>query len=524
MNYSNSNVLLNEPYSNQIRNELINLAKQLGTNVEFNSDVWFCDKLKKSDGHSNKKYILRFDKINKKYKEIIKYYILKEIGNIQISTLHTKISYFNLFFKFLETECNCIDLRLVDEIIINKFKIYLQKQKHSKGWKQSVYSAIYKFFKVMHDWPELPKYTPISRNNPFTRTFKDKKIKGKYIPDFVSSQIDGLFLNTKLPIHYRLTYWLLRSIPSRISEIAGMKIGCLKEYQNNYIITIPTWKQNGGYINEEKRLIHIKYEGHGKYLIDLIKQQEHIAKSLQNNVDKKNLLFTVYKTRLNGKKFKETGEIEFIKENTVVIFNESNMAIMLRNICRRFKITDENGKLFTLSSHQLRHTGITDRLYHGFTLVEIRDMTSHKGNQMLWNAYHHIQPEESKKIQNKVIDKKYNDTDNMPVYFRGRILNIDKKTEKRLLRNPRAYEISDGKYSLGICSNILSCSSGLFECLSCEYFIPDYDSLEYYEEQVKIWKKKVHLFRNQRQALENAQYNLNCYKAIVEKIKNNIYK
>lgn len=71
---------------------------------------------------------------------------------------------------------------------------------------------------------------------------------------------------------------------------------------------------------------------------------------------------------------------------------------------------------------------------------------------------------------------------------------------------------------LGICSDISACKSDLFECLSCNNFEPNIDELAYFEEQVSEWEEKTRLFKNNKYMFENAQYNLDLNKKIVNKI------
>lgn len=47
---------------------------------------------------------------------------------------------------------------------------------------------------------------------------------------------------------------------------------------------MPTWKQNGGYLEPQLRRIYLKYSGHGKFLIDMIREQQEIARSLQSSL------------------------------------------------------------------------------------------------------------------------------------------------------------------------------------------------------------------------------------------------
>ena len=70
---------------------------------------------------------------------------------------------------------------------------------------------------------------------------------------------------------------------------------CLKKVADgHFCLFIPTWKQNGGHMKPIQRVIHIKEEGMGEYLIGLIREQQSLARELQEFMpdDKKGGLFT----------------------------------------------------------------------------------------------------------------------------------------------------------------------------------------------------------------------------------------
>ncbi|MBU3154471.1 hypothetical protein [Clostridium estertheticum] len=123
--------------------------------------------------------------------------------------------------------------------------------------------------------------------------------------------MDIAFKDGCIPLHQRLMYWLLRCIPSRVNEICAMNIDCIKPFDGHFVIFIPTTKADGGYKEPEMRHIHIGDVGMGKYILDLIKKQQKIAKKLQKDINAKNLLFTYYGTKLSAIKYDKTGEIVF---------------------------------------------------------------------------------------------------------------------------------------------------------------------------------------------------------------------
>ncbi len=514
-NLANIKDIRNSEELEKIKSELLN---RLGTNILFEEDTWVCDKLKDSPSKARNQYTLYFKTIPERYRVLAKQFSLME--NIKVSTLRNELFRLVKFFSFLEYECAGIEVSSIDSRIINNFELYLNKSNLAKRMKNDIWHCTYKFFFVLHEFNELPNAIPISKYNPWKITKKDIKVDKKYIPKNILEQLDELFKNEQLPTYYRLTYWLMRSIPSRASEIVGMKIECIKPYMNNFILIIPSWKQNGGYLQPQLRYIHIKNTGHGKMILDLVKEQQIIAKGLQSNINEsdRGMLFTI-----NTATYKKDRHIGYNYSKIARILRSNRITSLLNVCCERYNIKDENGDIYYISSHQLRHNGITDRLYSGFSLIEIRDMTAHQSNTMIIDSYKHIIKEENRKLQEKVISKE-NKSINTPLYFRGKVLNLSEDIEKRLLQNPRAYMISDGKDELGICTDIIGCKGNVFECLSCIKFAPKVEQIEFYNKQIKIWERKCVLFRNQKLALENAEYNLKLYKIILSKIKITIEK
>ncbi len=516
----NDFVSIRPDYYDGLKEELKTLLPIIGSNIDFHSDTWFCDKRKRNGGHQNTTYTLYFASCPPEYCEIAKYYALMRIREkVSISGLSTDIWALGVFFQFIEDNYKGLELYQANRSLILDYEQYVRTLEREKSSKEAMFTAVNNFFKTMRDWAEMPDKMPIDGSNPFNRTKEDRKNDDKYIPEFITNQLDIIFKDERIPITQRLLYWIPRSIPSRISEVTGMVIECLKpsfQGKGHWVIFMPTWKQSGGYMKPEIRPIYLKEEGHGAYLINLIREQQAIAKSLQSETEEKDLLF-IYKQSVfsNELKIKTGDKVHYETRNVISIANPSSVARMFNRICERYDIRDESKKPYRFTSHQLRHNGITDRIYEGFSLIEIRDMTGHKGEQMIVQSYIHEVPDKIKEKQQLVNSRKNDGSDKAPVYFKGRILNMDKLQEDRLLKNPRSHRIG----RLGICSDITNCSGDLYECLGCDFFVPNADELDYFEEEVKQWSKKVEVFKSHQFMRENAEYNLALNKKIVEKIK-----
>lgn len=517
MEYSFSRVRKNY---NKLRNQLKQHLPEMGSNIIFEEDKWFLDKLKRSPGEGNEANTFYFKPIPIKYKDLSKYYALQRcISKIATRTIATNIFSISKFLIYLVEYYPDISLSRVNKTLINQYELYLKASSYSKGTKETYWTGMSSFFITLHGWDEMPAVLPVRKLfNPFVRTKADRKIERKYIPEYVTNQLDVVFKDERIPLERRLAYWIMRSVPSRVTEVCSIKLDCLKpsyEGDGNWVIFIPTWKQSGGYREPEIRPIHIKYDGHGKYLIDLLREQQNVAISLQNRLEssQKEMLFTYSKKHFNPNLFRHKGIASWCELSLACIANQNTVKGWFNTICKTYKIVDEKGLPYNFTSHQLRHNGITDRLYEGFSLIQIRDMTGHKGNQMIQTSYVHEQPEKLLEKQRAINQSSVKQS---PVYFKGRILLMDKEQEKRLLMNPRANRV--GK--LGICSDISSCEPGSFECLDCDYNIPDADELEYFEEQVRVWTRKVEQFKNHQFMREHAEYNLKLHQNVVDKIKN----
>lgn len=503
-----------------VEDNKLSLLDELGTNIDFNDDIWVCDKYRRNISHSGESYKLYFRTTPFQYREIVKYYCLSKGGNI--ITLNGEIENLRYFFEFLSSKHNGIPLKDVNKRHIYDYELYVQSLELSKSTKKDLFPTLRRFFEYMHEHDDMPETNPVSVVNPFKISRSELKFFKKYIPKSVIKQLDLMHKNEIIPLHHRLLYWIMRSIPSRVSEVVAMKLDCIKPYGNDWVIVIPTWKGNGGYKSPQNRLIHVQNKGHGKFLLELIREQQVVSKMLQDKMDKekRGLLFTVERYQFDGLHYKKTGNMRYIKHDVPpYVVNQKSVNNMMQNNIKRFGVKGEDGKIYNLTSHQLRHNGITDRLYAGFSTVEIRDMTGANVDESIIDSYYHSVPEKNKEISNNIKARYTEKLLKEPAYYKGRIMNIDKNIEKKILSNPRAYEITDGENTLGLCTDITGCKSGLFQCLDCDYFAPNIDSVEYFEKQVEIWKEKCRLFKGQREGLENAKYNLSCYRALLIKIQ-----
>lgn len=173
-----------------------------------------------------------------------------------------------------------------------------------------------------------------------------------------------------------------------------------------------------------------------------------------------------------------------------------------------------------MATHQFRHNGIMDRLASEFTTAQIAEMTGHHGDAMIYNAYSHLDlmPETIREKQNYVLGDRH-DSEERYVLFGGRILNMDEQMEQRLMKNLRAHRVRGG-----ICNDITNCKSDMWNCLECKAFVADAEQIEYYREQVVLWREKQIRFSAFTLICENAKRNAELFESVLKSIETDVQR
>ena len=503
------------------REQLLRLLDTIGFDICFSYNIWICDKRIENKHEKKESHTIYFTGITDYYLELVKYYTLVRIKqNKSNSTIIGEVRWISLFLRFLTENFGEIELINTDLNISNQFIKYLNYNYNSEASKCTIWISIKNFYENLKKWSEFPDCNPfedIPYNPP-------KKYDYKIIPEEVAKKLDIIFMDERIPLNQRLIYWICRCYPSRISEVCEMKIDSIKPYNGKYVMMIPIRKEDGGYKESEIKPQYLEYVGKQKYIIDLIREQQEVARKLQNDIEAKDLLFTYRGTKFNRFEYRRTGKIIYSETKNIRCFDEKSVNYFLQTICNIFDIRDNDGKIFNITSHQFRHNGITDRLRDGFTVVQIREMVKLKGDAVIIESYNHLNltPEVMHKKQRKVIEKHNNES--RPAYFRGRMLNLEKEVADRILRNVRAHKVPGG-----LCRDIITnCESKMFACLDCDMHIDDVDDLPYFEEQIILWKEKMINFTAFPLMLENAKYNYSLHlrhanniKCTIKEVENN---
>ena len=496
----NRNISVNvvPSYEEYLKERYISYLETLGENIIFDDDKWVCDKKKKRLSETNLNVTIYFSKVRREYKEMIKLFaIIRIMSNASIAVVKNDIFRISEYLDFVNGN---LDVSYESAM---RYKQYLDMTGLSETTLHSKWGSVNKFYEIMNGY-ENKKYQMCFANNPYD---SHKKHDYKYIPDTVAQQLDRVFYYEDVDETIRCVYWILRLVPSRISEVLNIKIDCLKPFDGHYCLFIPTWKQNGGRREPIMRCIHIENKGMGGYLISLIHKQQNMSKELQKFMpeNKKDALFT-YRT------------VNHMPDGTKNMTNQYRVVSWpvisrkFEKICEKYSIRNELGEIYKVTTHQFRHNGITDRLEKGFTVEQVTDITGHHGSTMLLDAYSHLnlKPETILKVQNSVISEIEKDY----TAFNGQVMNCSQEQEDIIMKNVRAHKVRGG-----ICRDITGCKSDMMNCLECQYFKPDSEQLEYYKEQLELWEQKADKFKAMPMIRANAERNIKLLKRVVDTLQ-----
>lgn len=496
-----------ENYNYKQKERYLELLQQLGTSINFHENIWVCDKRIRSAAEELSHVSIRFTKIPEAYKELCKYFaVMRLLNGCTVRTVQGNVTSLTPFLKFLSEAYSNLQISACDTSIASSFKAHLDASPLDTQTKRNIWSSACNLLKAMDGFDGMKCKNPFSVNPYLCK----RKLDSKYIPESVAKVLDTVFMNENIDLYMRCLYWTLRLIPSRISEVLGMKIDCIKPFNGNFVLFIPTWKQNGGHMEPVLRSIHLREEGIAGHLIGLIREQQIASTVLQCQLpeSKQSALFS-YRRVIHYKNRKVS------RSSNANVLTLGNAAYHFTRICEQYGIYGEDGEIYNLTSHQFRHNGISDRLEAGFTFEQISSMTGHHGDAMIWNAYSHLslKPEMIVERQRYILEEP-ECVENNYILFGGRILHMEEQLEKRLLKNLRAHRVPGG-----ICSDVTGCKSDMWNCLGCESFIPDKDQLSHFEDQAAAWRDKAERFAGFPLIHASSLRNAALFEQIIKKLR-----
>lgn len=329
---------MDEQYSVYEKQRYRDFLSSLSGSIAFEDDSWYCEKQLKNVSHNRNHVSISFRQVPETYREMVKYYaVIRLMNGIGVYTISCRVRNIAIFLQFL----GGAPLTDFTFCTASRFKEFLDSRRYTEKARYTIWAASDNFLNVMNGYDGIPLRNPLYKN-PYTA---GERLDYKYIPDFVARQLDMAFMKESVPLHIRTVYWLLRFIPSRISEILGMEIDCLKPFDGHYCLTIPTWKQNGGYKEPILRIIHIRDEGMGGYLLTLIREQQKTSLSYQEFLqpDKKGALLT----RRQSTRYRD-GRMCY--KNVYGPLTYTQVRDSFRRICDECHIRDEKGERYTVTT------------------------------------------------------------------------------------------------------------------------------------------------------------------------------
>lgn len=527
----NKDYKISDNHSENLKELLIGRITQLGK-FQFSDDSWYFSK-KHIDSLPKGSYTITFHQVPCKYRDLVKYYAL--LSRTSTSVTLKKCLKIAQFFKFIDRHYPEICLEKINRTHVNAFEYELRLSNSSTNNKHVAYASIHDFFMKLTDFNEMPNVIPTKDRNPFpVENGKQKEL----LPVEVLRKWDLAMKdqNLNIPLEFRTVYWLIRSFPNRITEVLSMKRDCIRSFYSEYVIQIPTFKQSGGYGREEIKPIPVIYSGHGKYVIDLIKNlqiqnEKFLSNSSVNKSFKTDFLFIVHHWRFVDNDGKPGIQFNSCFLQKLKNWTGTDVNKLLEQLAVILNIRDHNGTLVIPKTHQFRHNAVTDRLYTvGYTTEQVRKLTGHK-NENMTKYYTHQLVEKHKEIHQKI--EGLRNPNKSPVSFRGKILNLDERTTQQLSKDSRRYLTweANGKKGVGICSDITGCNpkgtSVHFECYACDWFVP---KLEYYNDYIaekNHWENVIDRTSNDPKRVahfENAVRNVSYLERIINICENGIEK
>ncbi|MGE4544057.1 MAG: hypothetical protein AB7D06_08110 [Pedobacter sp.] len=583
-----------EVYEENSDLKLYELLSTYSSAAKPSDNAWVMDKsVSGAKNISNDEKTLRFITIPEAYREPIKLYALYRLQTgVSLNTTRVAVSNLVPFCEFLNEHNIWFDS--VDRQSMTLFQARLTSQKLAQRTRNSYWSAVDVFYSSMVGWPFSPIKFPVPRPNPFLRS---KRSEVKPVPEYVLAQIDKIYSAETTPLERRVAYWLHRLIPNRGTEVSSMQIDCLKPNRKGYMsVLIPEYKQSGNPDGPGRILVTtVKLEGMGAFLVDLIKQQQAVARQLQKDlpIKKRGFLLTyTWKHRatdntpqqrdalVRAKKCIEYMREHHLAENQTALLKmgpklsppekrlshqtfhspymqaflddvkfgcggpsviddalidkhtppcppvswfekadkpqvatRRNVYIWLYRELPKEHVVDEDGNLYSINPHQLRHNNVTDRMAEGWTTHQVMAETGHRNERMIEDTYDHSQDERQKKVADKIRERK-----GESIFFKGKIINSDAAEKILLERNIKAQRVG----RLGICADMTSCGSGLFQCLGCDYLIPDAEERDYYLNKISEYEDKAHKAEAMAHdsLMNNALNKASLYKKLIERIDN----
>ena len=293
----------------------------------------------------------------------------------------------------------------------------------------------------------------------------------------VIEQLDSYFFDPGIiiPLQYRTVYMLLRLISNRISEVLFMSINCITYPDvDTYSISIPTQKATAYHMPEYHhypKKLSGREEG---YLYRCICELQEYARSCQNYLECQHQ------------------ELLFVSSTGRTIVTTADVNKYLKCFCAAYNIKDASGTPTAITTHDLRHTAVVERLKYGIIspYQTMRESAHRTISQTMAYGYasEHDETKRLSQISRELL-KEYAPT--QPIMDDASPREITPKKFLALKEDPNTRLLLDGSICLS-----RSCKPSFDECSSCKSFQVD----PMYQEPLKNY---ITLLTDRSQMLKN---------------------
>lgn len=268
----------------------------------FHEDSWILNK-RSDKAHPNRTAFRSFHRAGEKATIVVKLFAIVSLnrGHDSSRTTRRLLKYFDFLLL------NNISLKQVNKRTFGLYSFWIDEQKKDKGdplnepYKHKLFDSVLRFHQFLNGHSYISYIEGVEAiENPYDG--KVSKSKYKVIDDYILVILDTHFNTNLTPLHYRVTYWLMRLYATRPEDTVNYPLDCIKKISNDMATIkhaiVKNSKSNGG-IDYNIEFLNLK-EPMQKMLFELLKEQQDLSESFQQDINKKGFLLT-YKNPSNVK-------------------------------------------------------------------------------------------------------------------------------------------------------------------------------------------------------------------------------
>lgn len=416
--------------------------------------------------HYGKKFHFDFSELNgEEIKNVVKSYVWGNYvtQNMTLRGIYNNFGHFKWFDRFAK-KSHITTLKDLTNMQICLFMSYLNTvvsgnigKKLSYGTRKTSLDSIKR---IIH-WCQIHKPEAVPDSEIFTGneyTGVNRKLRIDFIPDEVLLQINNALKTEENP-YLKYGIIILESTGMRIGDLLGLENDCIKPHLiSGYTIS---------WFDHKNRKYHkpmpVRFE-----CVEAVQKLTEATEQLHLECDEqlKNLLF-IHKVT----KSKRSGQIIQIQHMTFELWYKS--------FVKRHNITDSDGKLYHLTTHQFRRTLGTDMLSKGVNINVIQEVLGHSDPSTTKLFYADVKDKDRAEVFSNIgiigninqLDKSHFDNETERIWF-----NENKGTKAALCDGYCTKPIVNGE----ICDRLLKRQ----KCYTCSRYITTPEYLEYHKQHL----------------------------------------